>query len=161
MLSDATIRAVRDSDRAFLPAIWERSVRATHHFLTGADIEHLRPLAAAELHGNSMDLWILVNANDAPLGFIGIANDKIEALFIDPVAQRCGGGRRLIAHAQTLRGGALTVDVNEQNASARAFYERLGFSIVGRSDVDDAGRPFPLLHLRRTPPSNLQLHERS
>jgi putative acetyltransferase len=51
--------------------------------------------------------------------------------------------------------------VNEQNDAARAFYERLGFQIVGRSDLDDAGRPFPLLHMRRPPPSNLQLQERS
>jgi putative acetyltransferase len=141
--------------------VWERAVRATHHFLTSADIEHLRPLVAEELQGDSMDLWILVDANDAPLGFIGIIVDKIEALFIDPVVHRRGGGRRLVAHVQSLRSGALTVDVNEQNDSARAFYERLGFRIVGRSDLDDAGRPFPLLHMRRPPPSNLQLQERS
>jgi len=161
MLADTSIRAVRYSDRALLVQIWERSVRATHHFLTEADIEHLRPLVAMELHGNSLDLWILADANDAPLGFVGIANDKIEALFLDPVAHRRGGGRRLVAHVQTLRGGALTVDVNEQNDSARAFYESLGFEIIGRSDLDDAGRPFPLLHLRRSKPSVIQRHEPS
>jgi putative acetyltransferase len=161
MLTAPTIRSIRDADLPWLMQVWERAVRATHHFLTRSDIEQLRPLVAKELQGDAMDLWILVDANDAPLGFIGIANDKIEALFLDPEVHRRGGGRRLVAHVQSLRSGALTVDVNEQNDAARAFYERLGFQIVGRSDLDDAGRPFPLLHMRRPPPSNLQLQERS
>ena len=161
MLTDSTIRPARESDQGSLVPIWERSVRATHRFLTGADIEYLRPLAAEELQNSSIDLWVLVNAIDVPLGFIGIANDWIEALFLDPVAHGQGGGRRLVAHAQALLGGALAVDVNEQNESARAFYENLGFSVVGRSDVDDAGRPFPLLHLRRQSPLELQLQDRT
>ena len=52
-------------------------------------------------------------------------------------------------HAQALRGGDLTVDVNEQNPAAVGFYEAVGFAVVGRSPLDDAGRPFPLLHMRR------------
>jgi len=159
MLSDSTIRPVRDSDRDSLISIWERSVRATHHFLTGADIEDLRPLAAEELRSGSIDLWVLVNANNVPLGFMGIVNERIEALFLDPVAHGKGGGRRLVAHAQSSWPGALVVDVNEQNEAGRAFYESLGFSVIGRSDLDGAGRPFPLLHLRRPPPSDFQLQE--
>jgi hypothetical protein len=42
---------------------------------------------------------------------------------------------------------ALTVDVNEQNPRAYAFYQRYSFVDVGRSEVDSAGRPFPLLHM--------------
>jgi putative acetyltransferase len=54
-----------------------------------------------------------------------------------------------VAHAQQLRDGDLTVDVNEQNPAARGFYEALGFVVVGRSPLDDGGRPFPILHMRR------------
>jgi putative acetyltransferase len=36
----------------------------------------------------------------------------------------------------------------------RGFYERLGFAVVGRSAMDGAGRPFPLLHLRRAAPAS-------
>jgi putative acetyltransferase len=31
------------------------------------------------------------------------------------------------------------------------FYERLGFKRIGRSPLDDAGRPYPLLHLALDP----------
>jgi putative acetyltransferase len=48
----------------------------------------------------------------------------------------------------------LTVDVNEQNTYAAAWYLRRGFVTIGRSETDADGRPYPLLHLRRvTPPT--------
>lgn len=28
------------------------------------------------------------------------------------------------------------------------FYLRMGFAVAGRSETDDVGRPFPILHLR-------------
>jgi putative acetyltransferase len=58
----------------------------------------------------------------------------------------------LVAHAQERLSGAVSVDVNEENAAARSFYEALGFVLVGRSPLDDTGRPHPLLHLRREAP---------
>ena len=60
--------------------------------------------------------------------------------------------RRLVAYAQALRPGALAVDVNEQNWPARSFYEALGFVVIGRSPLDDTGRPYPILHMRRGAP---------
>jgi hypothetical protein len=36
----------------------------------------------------------------------------------------------------------------------RDFYAALGFRVVGRSPLDDGGRPFPLLHMRRPAASN-------
>lgn len=44
--------------------------------------------------------------------------------------------------------GVTAVDVNEQNVSAAGFYLHRGFEVVGRSETDEAGRPYPLLHLR-------------
>ncbi|RYH31475.1 MAG: GNAT family N-acetyltransferase, partial [Alcaligenaceae bacterium] len=68
-------------------------------------------------------------------------------LFLDPTYFRQGGGRQLLAHARALK-GALRVAVNEQNVDAIRFYLAAGFEIAGRSDVDQAGRPYPLLHLQ-------------
>jgi putative acetyltransferase len=152
MSDDTSIRPARDTDHAALLDLWERSVRATHDFLTEADVAFFQPLVADGLRGDALELWVLADAADAPLGFMGLAGDQIEALFLAPEASGRGGGRRLVAHAQALRGGALTLDVNEQNPAARAFYERLGFVLVGRSPLDGTGRPFPLLHMRRPAP---------
>ena len=143
------IRHAQASDRPVLLALWERSVRATHDFLAESDIDLYRPLVADMLAGDRIEWWIGVDEETAPVGFLGVSAHVIEALFVDPPHQRAGWGRRLIAHAQALQPGPLTVDVNEQNVAARRFYAALGFQVAGRSERDDAGRPHPLLHLRR------------
>jgi putative acetyltransferase len=152
MIDGGQIRRARPGDLELLVALWERSVRATHNFLTEADIASLRPQVGDALRDDGLDLWVLVDSWNAPVGFMGLIADDISALFIDPAERGRGAGRRLVAHAQALRGGKLTVDVNEQNGAARGFYEALGFEVVDRSPVDEDGRPFPLLHLRRAEP---------
>ena len=59
--------------------LWERSVRATHHFLSDAEITTIK-------------------------GY---------------VLQACG------------------------------FYDHMGFKVESRSELDDQGQPYPVLHLRR------------
>jgi putative acetyltransferase len=88
------------------------------------------------------------------MGFMGMDGNKMDALFLAPEFQRCGGGRLLVQHAQSLY-GELTVDVNEQNSAAHHFYERCGFVVEGRSELDSTGRPFPLLHMRLAAPPKI------
>ena len=146
------IRPAHSSDHPALLALWERSVRATHGFLDEAAIQFLRPRVSEILTGDALELWVLTDEADLPIGFLGMAGDAVEALFLEPERRRRGGGRRLVAHAQALRGGALTVDVNEQNDAARRFYEALGFVEVSRSPLDENRLPYPILHLRRAAP---------
>jgi len=147
-----SIRHRQLADCTALLAVWERSVRATHDFVTEADIEFYRPLVAEMLAGDTLELWVLTSETNVPIGFLGLSAHAIEALFLEPTSRRRGAGRRLVAHAQALRPGALTVDVNEQNWPARSFYEALGFVVIGRSPLDDTGRPYPILHMRRGAP---------
>jgi len=149
---DMHVRPARVEDRERLLELWERSVRATHHFLDDSDVVALRPLVAEELASDTVDWWVLVSATEALIGFLGFASDTIEALFVDPDHHGQGGGKFLVAHAQSLSAGALVVDVNEQNEAALRFYEALGFSVVGRSPTDAGGRPFPILHMKRAAP---------
>lgn len=142
------VRRAQPGDRDRLLELWERSVRATHHFLTERHIVGLRPLVADELSSDALDWWVLEIA-DGIAGFLGFANDTIEALFVDPEQQGRGAGTLLIEHAQGLATGILRVDVNEQNDAALTFYESRGFVVIGRSATDNDGRPFPLLHMKR------------
>jgi putative acetyltransferase len=88
----------------------------------------------------------LVDQGDV-LGFVSLNARKVEALFVDPVFMGQGAGSRLLQHARQLKGSPLTLDVNEQNPGALAFYLKQGFTVTGRSPVDGMGLPFPLLHL--------------
>jgi len=128
-----------------LMALWERSVRATHDFLGEEVIGQLVPIVRRHVFP-VIETWVLVDHGDI-LGFVSLNGRKVEALFVDPAHMGRGAGGRLMRHARTLKGSPLTLDVNEQNPSALAFYRKQGFTITGRSPVDGMGLPFPLLHL--------------
>jgi putative acetyltransferase len=148
-----TIRRALDAERTDLVMLWERAVRATHLFLGEDDILSLRPLVAAELASHALNWWVLALASRRPIAFLGLTDGTIEGLFVDPEYHRIGAGAALVDHAQSLNPGSLSVDVNEENPGAVAFYRALGFATVGRSSMDSAGRPFPILHLRRPAPT--------
>lgn len=144
-----TIRAAQPSDNERLLAIWLASVRATHSFLSEQDIQTLFPLVRDQALP-ALEVWVLVEAEEI-VGFAGLSGNKLEALFLHPDHLGKGGGKMLVAHARHLK-GPLLVDVNEQNPAAVRFYEAVGFEVFGRSETDDGGRPFPLLHMRETSP---------
>ena len=139
------IRRARRDERPALLDIWLRAVQRTHSFLSADDIEFYYPLVRDSYLPHA-ELWIAVDAEERPLGFIGLAGSKAESLFVDPDHFGRGVGRALVEHAFRIA-GPLRIDVNEQNSAARAFYGRIGFQEVGRSELDDLGRPFPLIHL--------------
>lgn len=126
--------------------IWEAAVRATHHFLSEADIEEFRPIVLEHAFPAVKLACARTEAGEI-VGFVGTADGKVEMLFIDPAFHGRGLGKSLMAHA-IRHEGATEVDVNEQNPNALAFYLRLGFEVVSRSPLDTQGKPFPLLHLR-------------
>lgn len=130
-------------DYMTLQEIWERSVRATHAFLDDAAINEIKAALIPNYFPN-VELYA-VSDNDSLVGFIGLRGDLIEMLFIDSDSRGCGYGSSLIGFA--IDRGAVNVDVNEQNPSALSFYLAKGFRIIGRDNTDDAGRPYPILHL--------------
>ena len=146
------IRAAQAKDVEVLLDVWLRSVRATHSFVSEEDIQLFLPLVEVFLRSNESEIWVLRSTSDQVMGFMGLSDNKIEALFLAPEFLRRGGGRRLVLYAQSNR-GELTVDVNEQNVDAVRFYRALGFIVEGRSELDDTGRPYPLLHMRLGEPS--------
>jgi len=133
------------ADHPELLVLWEESVRATHHFLAEADIFALKPLILHEYFA-MVELFCLRGESGGILAFMGVAQNRLEMLFVRPDAFRQGLGAQLARHA-TRELGVREVDVNEQNPGALAFYQRLGFRVKGRSETDGQGRPYPLLHL--------------
>lgn len=151
MATPANIRYIPPAERDggllnSLTALWEASVRATHHFLREANISNLKPYVTEGL-ASIRHLYVAADA-DAPAAFIGIQDEKIEMLFVSPQHLRKGIGKRLVDMA-VRNHGAIFVDVNEQNPEARAFYEKLGFVEFGRAETDGQGNPFPIIEMRR------------
>lgn len=136
------IQKITDRDQNIsqeLLDIWESAVRATHFFLTEQDIEGLRLL----VHQGIAHISHLL----ACTGQEHVQEQKIEMLFVDPAVRGQGIGKQLVTYAlHTLN--VLYVDVNEQNPQALGFYEHLGFQVYDRSERDEQGQPWPILHMK-------------
>jgi putative acetyltransferase len=130
-----------------LVEVWEASVRATHHFLAPGDVEIFRPLVRDALASGAVMVGCARDVSGAAVGFVAVAGDKVEMLFIHPDQRGTGMGRTLLRHAVEAM-GATRVDVNEQNEQAVGFYLRMGFEVEGRSERDGLGKPYPTLHMR-------------
>ena len=133
---------------ARLLAIWESAVRKTHDFLSERDILAIKPDV---LQGIMTLEHVCCYCDDGGLaqGFIAVAHQKIEMLFVGDSVRRQGIGKQLLQYAINAL-DAKFVDVNEQNTQGVGFYSHMGFSTARRSEHDDQGRPFPLLHLELT-----------
>ena len=64
--------------------IWLRSVRATHTFLSEAEVQSLSPLVREYLESSGNELWVLCNAGAGALGFMRMVGQAIESLFLAP-----------------------------------------------------------------------------
>jgi putative acetyltransferase len=148
MQLQSAISPVHPDDFPRVVQVWEASVRATHHFVSEADIEIFRPLLRDGLP-QIAQLACVRDGDDQVAGYVAVAHGKVDALFIHPAAQRQGAGKRLLDYAVTTF-GATGLDVNEQNVQAVGFYRHMGFEIAGRSELDGTGKPYPLPHLRRS-----------
>ena len=136
-------------DYQTLIELWEASVRATHHFLPEAEILALKPLIL-EHYFDAVTLHSARTEEGQITGFSGVYEGKLEMLFVAPERRGYGVGRQLVEHAIG-QCGATLVDVNEQNEQAVGFYLKMGFTVTGRSPLDDQGKPYPLLHMALAP----------
>lgn len=133
-----------DTLATVLTDIWEASVRATHTFLTEADITALQAyvpdaLCAAE------HLTVLLDDNCRPAGFCGVDGRRLKMLFLHPDATGKDVGRLLVQHAHDAY-QVNEVCVNEQNPNAAAFYRRMGFALDRRTNWTSKA----LLYLKRS-----------
>ena len=125
-----------------LTIIWQKSVEATHLFLSPQDIKDILPQVVIGLKQIPILLVSFTN-DDEPIGFAGIADDKLEMLFLSPDYFQQGIGYKMISTAiQDYQ--IKYVDVNKQNPKALKFYLRQDFTIFKRSPVDSDNRPFPI-----------------
>lgn len=126
--------------------VWESSVRATHTFLNEENIISIKPQVKEGAYYVSK-LVCVRNNKGAIQAFMGVNDDKIEMLFVSDDYRGEGIGKRLIEYAINAL-NIKYVDVNEQNMQGVGFYKHMGFDIFKRSEFDEQGNPFPILHMK-------------
>ena len=127
--------------------IWRSAVDATHTFLTPEDRAEIDRMVAEDFLP-SVEMWIVDGEDGCAAGFLVMDGAMIDALFVDPQLHGRGFGTALLDHALALAPNAM-VDASEQASNALPFYLARGFQVVGRSETDPQGRPYPLVHLAR------------
>lgn len=127
-----------------LVGIWRSAVDATHDFLTDVDRDAIESVLSSA-YFPQVQLTV-ADLDGIPVGFAGTNEGNLEMLFVDAAVRGRGVGTLLLDDVLVAH-GVRRVDVNEQNAQAVAFYRRRGFTVTGRDDLDDAGRPYPVLHM--------------
>ena len=138
------IRNIEISDYPRLMDIWEDSVLNTHDFLKMEDFLFYKKILSTyfphvDLFGYERD--------GALIGFMGVAGDNLEMLFIENKHLGIGVGKELVLYAiENLH--IWKVDVNEQNSQAIGFYKYLGFNVYRKSEIDTEGKEYPILHMK-------------
>ena len=126
--------------------IWEASVRATHHFLKEEDIQFFKPLIL-NTYLDAVELKCVRNEENKIIGFLGVAEQNLEMLFIHPDFRGKQIGKTLL-NFSIEKMNVKKVDVNEQNDQAVGFYKKCGFETTSRSELDSSGKPYPTLLMK-------------
>lgn len=146
MIKIENLNNINNKDIDEILDTWESSVRATHDFLSEEDIISIKPHVVEGAKYVSKLLCVR-DKQGTIKAFMGIHNSKIEMLFVSNDSRGNGIGKKLVEYAiQVLN--INYVDVNEQNPQAVGFYKYMGFQVFKRSEFDDQGNPFPILHMK-------------
>lgn len=146
------IEEIKKSERSAelaqnLLEIWEKSVRATHTFLSEEEILKIKEYVPGAICNVETLLVLFDKDENSPLGFMGIEGKKIEMLFLSPDARGNGLGKMLVQRGIEIF-SAEEVTVNEQNPKAKGFYEHLGFKTYKTSATDEQGNPYPIAWMK-------------
>ncbi|NDW08835.1 GNAT family N-acetyltransferase [Dysgonomonas sp. 520] len=139
------IQEATQTDYQQLSRIWESAVSSTHDFLEKEDYEYYK--SQLTLYFKYVKLYTFKEEEGGEIkGFLGVAADKIEMLFVHNDFRRQGIGKTLINFAiDELK--LSKVDVNEQNIQALNFYKLIGFKQIGYSEIDQEGKPYPIVYM--------------
>jgi ribosomal protein S18 acetylase RimI-like enzyme len=148
------IRRYRPSDFDPVTALWRRArVRAFPELQARAghtvqeDRDYFRDVVLVK-----HDVWV-AEASGRVAGFMAMAGDFIDQLYVDPDHQRTGIGGSLIAHARRLSPSGLRLFTFQSNANGRAFYDKNGFTVT-RLGVSPPPESEPDVEYRWRPPGD-------
>ena len=124
-----------------LLGVWERSVRATHLFLSDGEVRSIREYVPQALLGVA-HLLVAKDEAGAPAAFMGVEDGALEMLFIDPEERGKGLGRRLLRLGIESY-GVRRLAVNEQNPGPRASTSTWASRLTPAPKQTSRGTPIP------------------
>lgn len=136
------IRTFKSEDTDAVIAIWRSASALAHAFLPAAFMDEAEKLTR-EVYLQQAETWVFIRGGKI-VGFIGLIDDYIGGLFVDPSHHGEGIGRALVDKAVAEK-GSLVVEVFVDNVIGRRFYASYGFT--GEKQVMDPHSGFPLLQL--------------
>ena len=146
----------RDTYLQLIVQLWEANVKVTHTFLTEEEIQNIKQYVPQAVE-HVQHLCIALSEKGELLGFIGVADQRLEMLFIQVNARGQGIGKQLLRYA-IKNFDVKELTVNEQNPQAIGFYEHLGFVTYKRTELDEEGQPYPLLYMKLAPNHENERH---
>ena len=154
MAREHAIRRYEPADFDAVNDLWRRSrlrafpdLQARKGHTAEEDREYFRDVVLVR-----HDVWV-VELDGRVAGFLAIAGDFIDQLYVDPDHQRKGLGRTLIAHARRLSPSGLRLSTFQINHAGRAFYEGQGF-VAARLGVSPPPESEPDVEYRWHPGSS-------
>lgn len=146
----------RDTYLQFIVQLWQANVKVTHTFLTKEEIQNIKQYVPQAVE-HVPHLCIALSEKGELLGFIGVADQRLEMLFIQVNARGQGIGKQLLRYA-IKNFDVKELTVNEQNPQAIGFYEHLGFVTYKRTELDEECQPYPLLYMKLAPNHENERH---
>ena len=131
------IRKSRETDCEAIIGVWFAASQVATPFLSDEFLVDERD--------NIRKIWLpkaetwVYEAEDTVAGFISLIDNEVGAIFVHPDYQGRGIGRALMDHAASLR-DYLYLDVFEENAVGRRFYDRYGFQLEHKHVHEQTGQ---------------------
>lgn len=135
------LRRAGPGDAAEIAEVFLAAFRATYAFPLAHTDEQVRTWMRDEVVPAN-ETWV-ATAGAEIVGLMVLGDGFIDQLYLGPDHWRQGIGSRLVALAMERRPAGLDLYTFQENAGARAFYERHGFRAVwfGDGSANDEGQP--------------------
>lgn len=130
------IRISKENDLENLVRIWLDASIIAHDFIPAhyweGKVTDMRTvyLPASKVHVYEIGTTIV--------GFIAMVDDYIAALFVDPIRQGQGVGKKLIDFVKNEH-PVLRLGVYAKNTKSIGFYKKQGFMITGTKEEENTG----------------------
>jgi putative acetyltransferase len=131
-----------DDDWPFILDVWVASWRATYPEINFEERRDWLLRRIRELEATGAVTLCLVDAQSTHRGFVVInpADGWLDQICVAPDRFGAGLGASLLSAARNVSPRLIRLDVNADNARAIRFYERVGFSRIGRGANTLSGR---------------------